>query len=681
MVQRKQQTLKKIIGMTVIFIAVALLFGQQNFAYAAERSLIEVDFQYVLSEDETSFVPQANIRSTSFNNGLPTLQVFKYPEKSLKIPASAAKNYLFRASFKDPYLINSNAENKAYVIGETTLRPKGSLKASTVRHYMVYELDLTNGKLRVLNDVEVKNVSEKENPAIYIHPNVGVYEIQRQPNEQQRYAKRTNEIFLLKDNKRLISNASRDQGKEIEQDGQAYLQIEDYTLFKEITGKARPDGSYITTAQGTYRGITSYITQNGKHIKALPASNSRSVSGKSWGWEKKIGTRTYVHYTDPKSKRTAVGYLENGKIKPLSPTGSQSRIEFSSHNTYMVIREFPRLLSNGKTNYRYSNLLVVDLRTAKVAYTIKDVLSGAPDWLLHDVHGDIVTIHCNDYRYNSELHLPTGTLIKALPNSKNRSSNSTLINFKSSEDLLSRKPSPATYVNGKAITFSGQGPFMTSDNRWYMEAEDFAKAVGGQLTLAANKNIVIKRGDKQLTVSKSDKETIFHAGKTYIPLERLNESLGVVAAFMDDELTPDQYRYDVLRLFTEDMTESQAAADPSEFEFIEDFDLFNKYYYEVVNGKPEAKKTTGMQGYYSGGTMLMFKDGQLKNAYGALSSRTLRNINFDLERVADVVKAYGSPKKGKNQAYTLRWYEMKNHFLVFECEGNLLHRVAYVSKS
>jgi len=161
-----------------------------------------------------------------------------------------------------------------------------------------------------------------------------------------------------------------------------------------------------------------------------------------------------------------------------------------------------------------------------------------------------------------------------------------------------------------------------------------------------------------------------------VPLESLNDSLGVIAAFMDYASTSDRYSYDVLRLFTEVLTEDQVAAAPEKYEFIEDFELFYDSYYEVEKGKVVAKPTTGMQGYYSGHTTLIFKDGRLKNAYAAIGSSTLRNIDFGFKRAADLDSIYGKPKVNKIGEYTLRGYEMDNHFLVFEYRGNTIRRIA-----
>ncbi|CAM4016565.1 hypothetical protein [Saccharibacillus endophyticus] len=656
----------------VILIAAIALFGCVKQVQASGASRLEVEFEYILSTDGTSVIPQAKVIEFDFETGMVTSKVLKFPKASQKIPKKAqykskedsSKTEAFSADFDSSRVFSFENQMKVYVVAHLNSYTKQKPATKVLQHDFIYEFDPKTEKLIVLNSS--KMIDPSAYPAITLFLDIPGYMIRRVPHGEAKYEARTTEVFSLP-TKKLITRISE---KGWVQEGVyrkiPYLDVHDYIL----TTSKNPEYSYYQVSGKTYQSPPRYYTFDGKAIAnedLFPSTEASRI---------KSGSYEYVAYKNEATNLWRVGYKvgKSEKIIPLTSSQTHSRIELSNHDQYLVIREFPKLKSNGKTDYSTSNLIIIDLRTAKILHTIKNVLPGAPSWLLDRVDGDIVSISSMAY-----LHLPTGLISKVLPNSNNRYENKSALSG-STQGLLSLQPPPTTYVDGRAITFAGQGPFMTHDNRWYIEAGDFAKAVDAKLTRSKT-NITLTKGSKTLTVPASDKDAIFYAGKAYIPLERLNESMGVVAAFMDYASTSDRYSYDVLRLFTQDLTESQVAADPAKYEFIEEFEVFYNSYYEVEKGKVVAKPTVGMQGYYSGNTTLIFKDGRLKNAYAAIGSSTLRNINLHLQRATDLDAIYGKPKVNKIGEYTLRWYEMDNHFLVFECLGNTIWRIAYITKS
>lgn len=680
MVQRQITAWKKMAVTIIVLMAAIMLFGQAEHMQAAERARMEIEFEYLLSEDKTTVTPQAKVIRIDLNTGLPQTKIWSYPEKSEKLPQKAqfrsesdnSKTQTFWADFDNPRYFTSDRQTRIYVLSQIHVDEKEKPRNKVLQKEFIYEFNPTTGKLTMLDR---SNVIASRQMITIFHDFEG-YQVRRAQEEKETYTNRTTEIYSLASKKLLTRTSGKGHAQVYFSENQEpYLQVRDYITYKESASNPRENMTYAQIGNQKYEAVFRNYLQNGKKVDSSDVESPASFERKEY----KAGKYSYFTYLDPATGLARLGYRigTSNKIIPLTPSTSRSFAHFSPGNAYIVVSELPAKTVNGKQKFDLQNLWVFDAATAKLIRKIEKPLPKSKGWGVDAFYGDVVYINSNVSRFNSYLHLPTGTLSQVLPNANNTYENSGVL-YGSKQGLLSLQPPPVTYVDDKMISFAGQGPFLTHDNRWYIEAGDFAQAIDATL-VRSEKSITFTKGSKKLTVSVSDKEAVFHAGKAYIPLERLNESLGVVAAFTDYASTSDRYSYDVLRLFTEDLREDQVASDPEKHEFIEDFELIYNSYYEVENGKMVAKPTVGMQGYYSGNTTLIFKDGRLKNAYATIDRSILRNIN--LQRAADLDSIYGKSKVDKIGKYTLRWYEMNSYFLIFEYRSNTIRGVAYIAKS
>lgn len=242
--------------------------------------------------------------------------------------------------------------------------------------------------------------------------------------------------------------------------------------------------------------------------------------------------------------------------------------------------------------------------------------------------------------------------------------------------LISMQAPPQMLVNGKPMRYAGQGPFLTKDNRWYVEVNDFAKAADATVSKTSS-GLTINRGNYKMTVSKTDKTVLTWAGQTFVPLETLNEKLGMAGGFLNS-LLGKGYEYKVLHVFSKDLKEADVIARPDLYEAIEN-DSGN--YYSMENGKPAARPLSEANRYYYDGTNLIFKDGLLVNVASIHNAggRTLRNILFDINKLKHVIAVYGTPNATKTGGQMVRWYEVDGNVLVFESNTNL-NGAYYISR-
>lgn len=135
---------------------------------------------------------------------------------------------------------------------------------------------------------------------------------------------------------------------------------------------------------------------------------------------------------------------------------------FTEYKHYVLIRQ---------QTAKEKTIRIVDTKTAKVVSEIPDIGGG----IYKEVGDSIVLFQVEKKDYY--LHLPTGIITRNMENSQLVQADTGGYTGDQSK-LISMQAPPQMLVNGKPMRYVGQGPFLTKDNRWYVEVNDFAKAAG-----------------------------------------------------------------------------------------------------------------------------------------------------------------------------------------------------------
>ncbi|MDT0124221.1 hypothetical protein Q9R46_16300 [Paenibacillus sp. RRE4] len=615
---------------------------------AQERYKSEFKFEFKYEEETSRVIPQVRVTKFYFDDGRVETELHEFPKQARAVSKNA--QYLENARKKDDpalkqtfypgcfssfgtHVMNTEKGPLAFTIycdSTTDKQPDAKGEKKSVSNHVIYKYDLERNLLSVLNQVQTFGESR---PPFRIYYDFGGYTLQ-EGNGEINYEKRNLRIYSLLSNKLLARIAG-------------YPQEIDQTLrYTEYTKTS----NYNTYGNNNFSVETFILNSDGTRTKSkIPAPLPKNVF-----YEEKIGSITYVSYKNPKSENHMVGYRTSASaaIKPLSRADASSSIRFSKHKRYVLIRQ--------QTD-KEKTIRIVDTKTAKVVSEISDIGVG----IYKEISNSILLFQAEKKDYY--LHVPTGIVTRNMENSQLVQADTGGYTGDQSK-LISMQAPPQMLVNGKPMHYAGQGPFLTKDNRWYVEVNDFAKAADATVSKTSS-GLTINRGNYKMTVSKTDKTVLTWAGQTFVPLETLNEKLGMAGGFLNS-LLGKGYEYKVLHVFSKDLKEADVIARPDLYEAIEN-DSGN--YYSMENGKPAARPLSEANRYYYDGTNLIFKDGLLVNVASIYNAggRTLRNILFDINKLKHVIAVYGTPNATMTRGQMVRWYEVDGNVLVFEGNSDL----------
>ncbi|MGV2881435.1 hypothetical protein V4D07_01930 [Paenibacillus taichungensis] len=625
---------------------------------AQERYKSEFEFEFKYEEEASRVIPQVRVTKFYFDDGRVETELHEFPKQAQAV-SKDAQSWETARKKDDPalkktfypgcgwdfgtHVLDTLKGPQAFTVycdSTTDKQPNAKGEKESVSNHVIYKYDLERNLLSVLNQVQTFG---KSRPPFQMYYDFGGYTLQ-EGNGEINYEERNIRVYSLLSNKLLARIAEYPQV--IDQT----LRYTEYTKISNDPKVLAKIGNYNTYGNNNFSVETFILNSDGTRTKSkIPAALPNNVF-----YEDKIGSITYVSYKNPKSENRMVGYRTSASaaIKPLSRVDASSSMWFTKYKRYVLIRQ---------QTAKEKTIRIVDTKTAKVVSEIPDIGGG----IYKEVGDSIVLFQVEKKDYY--LHLPTGIITRNMENSQLVQADTGGYTGDQSK-LISMQAPPQMLVNGKPMRYAGQGPFLTKDNRWYVEVNDFAKAADATVSKTSS-GLTINRGNYKMTVSKTDKTVLTWAGQTFVPLETLNEKLGMAGGFLNS-LLGKGYEYKVLHVFSKDLKEADVIARPDLYEAIEN-DSGN--YYSMENGKPAARPLSEANRYYYDGTNLIFKDGLLVNVASIHNAggRTLRNILFDINKLKHVIAVYGTPNATMTGGQMVRWYEVEGNVLVFEGNSNL----------
>lgn len=643
------------LAMAVACMLLSLVLPDMNGRSAAmpERYSAEIRFEFNYDEQETHVVPQVIVTRASADDGSMEQDVYAFPEQAIPVPKDAqlASNdkddptlpktfSVGCGGYYSSHIIDTNNGPQAYNVycDETAYKQKDA-NGDQKKHqnYILYKYDIARNQLTILNQADTDD--EWHRP-LELYPAFKGYAIIG--GGELRYDNKQTLVYSLAENKLLARMVEPPlQYSET-------LAFTDYQKVPDRPKKLEPHEFYRSTPYGNFKLAALTLHPDGTRTKG------NMLDG---GFEEetgvKIGSIRYAEYPNPKGKGTLVGYrTANMKgFKALSRTDASSTMDITTYQKFVLIRQ-----QAGKDK----TMRVVDAKTAKVIAEFPDIAPSS----FKEIFGSLVDFTSDNKELN--LDLSTGIATRKLVKGGLTTDDSMYVGPK--DKLVTAVAPPQMFVDGQQVRYAAQGPFLTYDNRWYIEVNDFASAANATVTRNAE-GMLITRGEYRMTISSKDPDVLNAAGQTFVQLETINAKLGMAGGFLNSKTIQDKkYEQHSLYLFSRDLTEKEVIASPDAFiPYHSEWD--EPYYYVMQGGKPVAQSGEGVSLYHStqGGVGLVFKDGKLVNLTTEQSLayfRTLRNVNFDVDSLKQLNAAYGKPVGTGDD--TLRWYNVEGKTLVFE---------------
>ncbi|WP_042167915.1 hypothetical protein [Paenibacillus gorillae] len=233
------------------------------------------------------------------------------------------------------------------------------------------------------------------------------------------------------------------------------------------------------------------------------------------GWTNKIGNVVYGSYYDKQSKTWLIGYKtgSSSSYKPLTQTGTESRVDFSPNLKYIIITEYKKDAKTGKRTNEYRSI-IVDGQTGKVLRTLGAYNRKYVYFIYNWKYGDeLVELNFNNYARDGYLNLSTGIFVSKY-SEWTYSYGSYSGDF---SELLSPERSPEILVNDTLhVNLSAPGVFLAGNYLWYLSVSDFALEIGASVSVA-DKKVIVKLDNKQFTVD--PKTMITFRNRIYIPMQ------------------------------------------------------------------------------------------------------------------------------------------------------------------
>lgn len=505
-------------------IVLVFIFTNTTIAKAegAPRIRDSVVFDHKLSDDKSALIPIVRVTSDNYSDGTSTIQEYSFPEAMIKIPENASyieekdtskPNTLAIGCGWKPYsmMFQLSTGYTAYQVECYGMYNTQTGKETGPEHSRLLQFDLSTKKLKVLRQID----SMSYNSRINLYRNFKGYSVSTEEPEPSRpgdYRLKKVYVYSFETNKQIavVNDNPRDGDPLI---GNYDRVLEDNTILLE-------ENNTINGKQSMPKYFQLY--PDGHKTEVFPNPH---LGSERWG--KKIGEIRYAEKYDSKRKDSFVGYTLNGKFTPLSPGNSKvlAGSTFSPNNTHLIISYSFR---DPKAAYEAT---IVDVKTAKVLYTLPAHESGKRLHGYHWVNDDLVRINFNIDSFSGYLHVPTGIITKK---GKEDYWGIGRVYSGNYSDLLTPEAPAQIIVNGKNVVYSGQGPFRLykGDGALLVPLNDFAMAINAAVSVTKD-GWQIQYGDQTIMIAKS-KSTMFQ-GRAYVPLKTLTDQLGIKATVKEKD--------------------------------------------------------------------------------------------------------------------------------------------------
>lgn len=630
-----------IVAATILCFAVIL--SLHNKVAMAESSIgkkYEVQIDFVKSEDKASFYPKVTTNITDYENGQVTSDNDLFKEFQFNITSDDD-----RVESQMTYTIETKNGIKTYSVCRYGTMPK---------KYALLQYDLSSKKLSIIKEFislgkyDLKVRLFVSFGAYVVYPD-NMYPINYDdPQLYQVYSLETNELIAE------LTSEPHDYGNTNPEWGQFNPHQDPDTLIYQNYER---NGSTIRTRY--YE-----LFHDGSSRELFKRTNLMNTK-----WDKTIGDTTFMKYYDKSYNQWFVAYSSPDQFILLNDVGTEAYGEFSPNNKYFIMKEIPTNFETGEITGDYY-FTVIDVSSGKKLYNLS-ALSGSagPGYTWY---GDsIVKLNFND-NLSFFLNLETGILTK----------NTKLINSHPGQSvfigdihkLITLDQPYELLINGKSGSYTGQGSFWNERGTLYVPARDFLTLLGANMEYSDGK-LRVNRNNNTVFINLSDPENYLIMDRSYLPLEKVEEALGLTSIIYDNKLI----------VFSNDLSESDLVHSYPH----STSDLTDRSAYESVN--ETLQKISGEYKTYSlykdptfkyARIYLTFRNSRLVCVEDAkFNSTTIKGMKLNGVTLDQVTDIYGpmSPVQINNNEQTLT-YNYTNKFLVFSFKGKYLSSIFYIPK-
>ncbi|TVY02117.1 hypothetical protein [Cohnella terricola] len=519
-----------------------------------------ITYEYLLNNEHTLAIPTVFVNTYDYSTGKFNEERLPQPQYAIAIDEDTELNYSSAAK---------NLDTGGRQEGNIIQLKKGTVSVWIDQHQMlvsgkkpgavefrVMEFNLATRKLSVVN-----KFTSTSKYSVRLYPDFKGYTFTPADKlNNDSLSLKTIVVFSLETNREIakVANQPRpsswhkiNNGKFDREPASNSMIIQEFT--KAQTTPKEIDSLFIVTDTATripYHAKVYELFADGRKVELHQPKENPGIH-----WVKQVGAIKYVSYTDPSTKNRMIGYYKGNKIVPISSGNGyyQPSISFSPNNKYMIFSE-KEIDPKTKKAVKKFTTTVVDLATVKVLYKLPPLEKYEVENNYEWVTDEIVNISFySEKPLKRYLHIPSGitTLESHMPRPSGyfTFSKSKFAYDGNYSELLNPEDPFAIVIDGKPMTYSGQGPFRmaTSDikSEWYVPLREFAAAAGATVVDNAN-GWQVSRGTH--TVQADKKKSITFKGTVYVPLAELTEHLGFAAAFTNNHS---------IYFFTPDITEDE----------------------------------------------------------------------------------------------------------------------------
>jgi len=656
----------------------ALVFGiilLHLFAFEAEAQETKISttvtYDYLLNNERTLAIPTVFVNTYDYSTGSYNEERLPQPQYAIAVDKdtelnyrSAAKN-LETGGRKEGHIIQLKRGLISVWIDHHQLLISG--KKPREVQFRVMEFNLSTRKLSVIN-----KFTSTSNMSVELYPEFKGYTFTPADKlNNDSLSHKTIVVYSLETNREIAKVASQPQLSSWHKITKGNFDREpasDSLIVQEFTKAQKSSKAFELFADGRKVELQQPKVSPGIH------------------WVKQVGGIKYVSYADPSTKKRMIGYYKGNKIVPISSGNGyyQPSLSFSPNNKHMIFAEQEIDPKKNKAVKKFATS-VVDLATAKVLYKLppfeKYEVENSYEWVTDEIV--YIGFYFSNKPQNRFLHIPSGitTIESHMPRTSGYFyfSKSRFSYDGDYSELLNPEDPFAIVIDGKPMTYSGQGPFRmtTSDieSEWYVPLREFAAAAGATVVDNAN-GWQVSRGTHQVQTEK--KKAVTFKGTVFVPLAELTEHLGFAAAFTNrhaiyiftPELTEDEVknRFDGNYIYSEDhdITFHIFTLNEGKWNRVSDEDDLNAYntYYVSSHG-------INVYNNFS----LHFLDGRLA-AVKVMDGMPIRNEGVDRGYVLkeELSRLYG---KGKAVSFELR-FDPNKYILPVNAQNIRLQMLSYI---
>ncbi|MFC5530152.1 hypothetical protein [Cohnella yongneupensis] len=609
---RKSTRIKLYVLLALSVLATSLLRGGYETAQAAASPGVrtEVEFDFSLSSDKKSWIPQVTVYKGDFSTGITTTEHDAYLEKAIPYKNDSSP----RCSRDRTALVKGQDGYVAYWVSCYSNKV-GKTESET---YFLYSFDLATKKWGV--------VAETPGLEITLFPSFGAYAT-NPPYDSDSYDIEDLNVktYDLKTKKLLLK--TRDVPRA---DGESLR----YIVYQ---AEKKPS-----------RNVTELDFKLDKQGRKTNLGNFKGLNY-SEPINKKIGSLTYTNYDDKKKKEAFFGFYKGKTFTPLDDPGYDSKVEFSPNDKYLFITEYP----SNRNKYAHTvdyKTKIVDPKTGKILHVLPMFNNVNYYFLLDWNYGDEIVrvnfFYKNGSTISGYVQLASGIYTQAPDTRQENELTHHFYAYSGSyEGLLSPLTPGALMIDGQPVVYHGQGAFVAENGKWYVGVQDFADRIGGTVMVGA-KDLTLKAGEQSVKIALENSVAAF--GKRYASVTELAKGLGYATVlYSGGEMGPR-----TISIYSANFTEEQFLAQHPEAKVMED-----EAGYLKMNGVvPEfvAEDASEYHTYANGGLIdfITFKQGKLHSIETEKSLYAIEKGISYYDPQKKVLKAYGT---GKKSTVKYRW--------------------------